>query len=547
MSQTRTEPADLRKVSYPCRNFAHMFEGSGFGVGLAVNQLSVPPYPGPPALPDGREEHPTRLGELMPVRSRCDAGLAEELRRANMAEHRLWAYRVEMIVELAYRRRADRDRRAGTPGAASPSWGGPCLLPDGVSEFLPDEVALIMNFSLGEATRLIAVAWTLSHSLEETWAALADGRLSWSRARAMAEEVHRHGLDADPQVVAAVEAVVLPEAADLSISRLRARLRTEFVRHDADAADERRRQARAAADVFVRRSVHEGMSEVVTRLPLETAAAVNAMIDRLARQAKADGDVRPIGVIRAEISADLVLRPWNDSRPSVTAELRVIAPLNSLLPDPADPACDGRPLGIGEVEGEPVTAAHLRALLSDLDAICPGGLQAPVGGTLQLDLLGADGDLLATLTRDQLESAVARGCPDHPTSDCGCGLVGRPPPTRAYEPTVPLRRWVWARDRGCRHPGCGNRSGWADLDHVLPHAEGGHTDCDNLCCLCRRHHRLKTHAPGWTFFLDRDGALLVTTPSGVTRVSRPPGTDHLEPGELGAPLSDLELFDVPPF
>ena len=79
------------------------------------------------------------------------------------------------------------------------------------------------------------------------------------------------------------------------------------------------------------------------------------------------------------------------------------------------------------------------------------------------------------------------------------------------------------------------------------HAQAGLTDCDNLCCLCRRDHRLKTHAPGWTFRLDADGALLVTTPSGVTRISRPPGTDYLEPHELGPPPPGIELTDVPPF
>jgi hypothetical protein len=126
-------------------------------------------------------------------------------------------------------------------------------------------------------------------------------------------------------------------------------------------------------------------------------------------------------------------------------------------------------------------------------------------------------------------------------------VVGRPPPTDAYTPTAAQRRFVTARDRRCRHPGCRSKAGWADLDHTIPHAEGGPTDCDNLCCLCRRHHRLKTHAPGWRFRLDADGNLLVTTPSGVTRISRPPGAELLEPYELGAPLPGVESFDPAPF
>ena len=118
-----------------------------------------------------------------------------------------------------------------------------------------------------------------------------------------------------------------------------------------------------------------------------------------------------------------------------------------------------------------------------------------------------------------------------------------------YEPTPAQRRFARARDRTCRHPGCGNRAGWADLDHVVAHAEGGETDCANLCCLCRRHHRLKTHARGWRYVMTPDGVLTVTTPSGVTRVSRPPGMRPDDDTVLRVtserrPLSDP---DPPPF
>ena len=145
-----------------------MFEGGGFGVGLTVTQLDVPAWFGGGVVPAEPDRHPTRLGELMPVAARSDAALAEELRRANVADSRLWAYRVELVVALAYRRRDDRDRSAGTPGAAAPAWAGPSRLPRGLSEFFADEVALILNCSRGEATALAAVAWTLTHQLPDT-------------------------------------------------------------------------------------------------------------------------------------------------------------------------------------------------------------------------------------------------------------------------------------------------------------------------------------------------------------------------------------------
>jgi hypothetical protein len=199
------------------------------------------------------------------------------------------------------------------------------------------------------------------------------------------------------------------------------------------------------------------------------------------------------------------------------------------------------------VAGEPVTAAHLRALLAALDAVCPGGLQAPTGGTLRINVLGRNGALLSTLTRRELERAARRGCPAHPEQDCSCPVVTTPPPTDGYTPTAAQRRHVPARDRHCRHPGCRSRAGWADLDHVVPHAAGGLTDCDNLCCLCRRHHRLKTHSAGWRFELATDGTLRVTTPSGVTRITRPPGMELLEPYELASDAAYLIDADPPPF
>jgi hypothetical protein len=523
-------------MSYPCRSFGHVFEGGGFGVGLAVNRVAPPPGPDE-ALPDGVESHPSRLGELMPVEARSDAELAAEMRRAAEAESKLWAYRVEMVAELAARRPAARDRAPGRPGAAAPGWTTSSWVLDGTSEFLPDEIAMIFTISRAQATQLAEVALTLVHRLPDTLAALPDGELSWPRARALAQEINRCGPELDQHLTETVEAVVLPQAAELSITRLRALVRAELVRRDQEVAEQRREQAELTADVRLRSGgTEEGMSEVVTVLPHPVAAAVVATVDAVARAVKAQGDPRPIGQIRAEVMARLTLRPGDDGLPPVSPEIRVLAPLRSLLADPAAPSAPGAPTGIAVVEGEPVTAAHLRALLTAADAVCPGGLQPPTGGSLFFDLLGGGGQVLASLTRRELEQAARRGCPDHPSGDCRCPVAGKPPPTEAYTPTAAQRRFVTARDRGCRHPGCPNPAGWADLDHAVPHAEGGETDCDNLCCLCRRHHRLKTHAPGWAFRLDADGDLHVTTPSGVTRIDRPPGPELLEPFELGEEL-----------
>ncbi|MGK5173808.1 HNH endonuclease signature motif containing protein, partial [Geodermatophilus sp. CPCC 205761] len=281
------------------------------------------------------------------------------------------------------------------------------------------------------------------------------------------------------------------------------------------------------------RPVGDGMSELVAKLPHALASACRQAVDGLARAARSAGDQRPVGVLRVGALADLLLRPWATDREPVTAQLTITAPLDALTPQrfldsgarlPAVFAPPGSiPAPVGEVDGQPITAAHLRELLTQLDAVCPGGLQAPAGGTLNIAITDAGGALRATTTRRELERIARHGCPTHGHTGCRCPVLDRPPPVDRYTPSDAQRRWLETRDRTCRHPGCANAAGWADLDHVIPHARGGATSCANLCCLCRRHHRLKTHAPGWSYAITPDGVLSVTTPSGVTRTTRPPG------------------------
>lgn len=64
-----------------------------------------------------------------------------------------------------------------------------------------------------------------------------------------------------------------------------------------------------------------------------------------------------------------------------------------------------------------------------------------------------------------------------------------------------LRTALAHRDRCCVVPGCGVPFG-LEIDHVVPFAEGGPTELDNLALLCHHHHYLKTYE-GWT--LERTG------------------------------------------
>jgi hypothetical protein len=508
-----------------------MFPPEAFGVGVTVAGLSPDDDAGQ-VLPAGVVARPSRLGELLLVDEMTPEQKAAQLQRVEQAESVLAAYKAELVVGLAADRPVSDDRLRGQVGAASGEWAAQ-LLDEDVSEFFPDELALVLNCSRASATQLWERSTTLRRRLPATWAALADGALDWPRARTIAAELGWPARETPDDVLSAVEAEVLPQATGLSITRLRALVRTELIRVDPSAADRRRKKAEREADVTVR-GLGDGMGELRATMPLPEAVETRAVADAHARALKQAGDERPIGQVRSAVLHALMTRPWEE-RPAVSAHVEVVAALDTL-----ESAAAGAP-GAGRepvlVDGEAVTAAQARQLLERLDALCPGGLQAPTEGTLSLAITDAGGRLLAAVTRRELESAVRRG-----------DGLGPPPSVPRYEPSPAQRRFARTRDRTCRHPGCGNRAGWADLDHVLAHADGGATDCANLCCLCRRHHRLKTHARGWQHVMTCDGVLMVTTPSGVTRVSRPPGVRAVDRPVLRVSAErQLPGADPPPF
>jgi hypothetical protein len=100
--------------------------------------------------------------------------------------------------------------------------------------------------------------------------------------------------------------------------------------------------------------------------------------------------------------------------------------------------------------------------------------------------------------------------------------LSAPGPTDGYRPTAELDRFVRARDRRCRFPGCGRRvPRGGELDHDRPYPVGP-TSAANLAGYCTTHHRGKHQAPGWGHRLDADGTLTVTTPTGLVAVTTPP-------------------------
>ena len=104
---------------------------------------------------------------------------------------------------------------------------------------------------------------------------------------------------------------------------------------------------------------------------------------------------------------------------------------------------------------------------------------------------------------------------------CDCSMVlvaedddGNPLDVGRKHRTVstPLKRALYARDRGCTFPGC-HRKRYLDGHHLRHWVDGGETSADNMTLLCTHHHRL-LHEGGFSIVRDEGGALRFVTADG---------------------------------
>lgn len=384
------------------------------------------------------------------------AGLQRAQARLAWAEH-------QALVRLAgpYQRTVEvlvLDRRADTERVIQ------------VTDEIRDEVAAALHRSPNLVHDQITAARLLNGPLNATSRALRDGRITPAQARVIIEQARRlpgavrctHVDPAEDSPVQAAERArftrlctelqdrVLPVAPAQVLSQTRALARRVITSIDAAGDRRRREQARCTRDVWVSPD-EDGIATLVARLDALTAHAIRAAIEAAAQDPAVAGDCRaPVGERRADALAALVL-----GQTQVTARIDVLVPLGSLgvtadgtatLNDGTASLDDGTPIGwdsFQRLADDPAVRIQLRRLLVD-----------PATGTA-IDL-------------------------------------GR----SRYEVSEPLRRWIAARDRTCRFPGCRRRATACQVDHIDPWEEGGRTDAANLQALCTRHHQLKTHR-GW--------------------------------------------------
>lgn len=90
---------------------------------------------------------------------------------------------------------------------------------------------------------------------------------------------------------------------------------------------------------------------------------------------------------------------------------------------------------------------------------------------------------------------------------------------------------LYAKDRGCTHPGCDAPGYWCEVHHLDEWAAGGHTDADKLTFACTPHHKLIEK--GWRTRKLPNGRTEWIPPP---RLGRGPGSnDYHHPERLSDP------------
>ncbi|MDN5758154.1 MAG: HNH endonuclease [Tomitella sp.] len=157
---------------------------------------------------------------------------------------------------------------------------------------------------------------------------------------------------------------------------------------------------------------------------------------------------------------------------------------------------------------------------------------ARIPGLVTVPVIG-DGKLIDT---------IEKGIADRPELAAGVypdghgGYEDAPQGALRYRPSQKLVRTVKARDGHCRHPGCLVTASRCEIDHVVPFrhddpASGGWTIPENLHCLCKQHHQLKTWGfwdvailPGYAehWSSEATGQRMISLPGGLRPQPIPP-------------------------
>jgi hypothetical protein len=424
-------------------------------------------------------------------------------------------------------------------------------VPGRYSGYAPDEIALALRLSRTAAANRLVAAQVLRADLPATLAAFEAGTLDVLKVRAIVEAASLVA----PGQRAALEARVLPRAAEQTVARLRAAVARAVLAIDPEGAQARLCRRRAERRVVVSPE-EDGMASLWALLSAPDATAAYQRLCDLARGLGAE-DPRGMDARRADLLVDLltgrhtasVEQPPNQPADPLADQHRVESDddrATSADPTPADPA-PGEPAAADPVRADPARADPARA---DLAPVRADAALTDTKSAASARTGACDGHNGAVRPGKPLVSVIVPitmllGLDDHPGELVGYGPIPAPlareiategtwrrlltDPTSGalldygrttYTPPKGLADYVRARDLYCRNPICGQPAATADLDHTTPWPHGT-THHHNLHATCRHHHRLKTHTPGWHTTQHPNNTVTWTTPTGHTYTSHP--------------------------
>jgi hypothetical protein len=474
-----------------------------------------------------------------------------------------WVSSVQLEAIAGFVRlcRADAEAWRASSGKAPP------LSAEEVAE---SELALALTLTAIQAGARLQLAATLQQ-LPMTRKLLGAGRIDAYRAGVIAEELSHSSLIPGSEAWVAVEAKICARAPEWTSSQIRRGLRRALLAA-APGESERRRKRAVRERQVVAYALPDGMGAIDARLTAEGMVIVDRALSALADAGRAeessDGTFRTHQQRRADAllsvftaildGQPLPFVPVGGNTPtpppgtsSQNPSSRNASSRDTTFPDDVALAgADGnRPVVAWwkppKLPGQHGRRPHVTLTVAQETLAGRDEMPGELGGYGSVSAQHAREIVAAMADRNPTVDVLVRypGAPGRagrsalhgdaqvhtatPAAQPGHGSHhGEACSRGTYRAQRTVVREVQARYPRCSAPGCPRSAIRCDLDHVVPFGSGGRTCVHNLRPLCRRHHRLKTHA-GWQVEHSTDpdhppGTTIWRTRYGTTRCSKPP-------------------------
>ena len=326
--------------------------------------------------------------------------------------------------------------------------------------------------------------------LPRVWGQVTTGVVDLDRARL----IHEKTLSLTTDSLAVLEPQLVVKVTTLTMPQLRVWLERAVAAADPEGYSRQAREAHDHRGVSFRAAGH-GMGRMAVTGSLADIETARIVVTALAALAQDDpGHERLPDAKRADTVLDLIAAALDPhAAPDDTPDTDVTDTTDVTADtDTASPGAGVTPACLNRAAIERYTSARVHVTVP---------LSVIVGAD-GLGEVGNDGPLPAEQVRELLAALQRMGAsatwrclitdddPTSPTHGTVLG-IGRAPLALVRTATGLLRELVQARARCCSFPGCRRQASGCEVDHRIPHREGGATCECNLHPLCAHHHRLR--------------------------------------------------------